>query len=165
MIDCVRTSLAAFILWRMNPASTKEDNEKFKKQVELDGDNEAGSSKQGGGSRPAFICAMFDRLRFQNLHDERLLEAQVEKDNFHQFNSDFHKEKEMVDFRKWLLASAATALLLGLGSSAFAQGTPAFVCQGTAGNPNVVRAEGVAELVGDLVLNCTGGAPTAFGTP
>jgi len=71
----------------------------------------------------------------------------------------------MVDFRKWLLASAATALLLGLGSSAFAQGTPAFVCQGTAGNPNVVRAEGVAELVGDLVLNCTGGAPTAFGTP
>ena len=68
----------------------------------------------------------------------------------------------MVDFRKWLLASAATALLLGLGSSAFAQGTPAFVCQGTAANPTVVRSEGVAELVGDLVLNCTGGTPTAL---
>ena len=79
MIDCVRTGLAAFILWRMNPASTKEDNEKFQKQVELDGDNEARSSKQGGSSRRALIGAGFDRLRFQNLHDERLLEAQVEK--------------------------------------------------------------------------------------
>ncbi|MGD0130391.1 MAG: hypothetical protein ABSE57_00025 [Bryobacteraceae bacterium] len=90
MIDCVRTGLAAFILWRMNPASTKEDTRSSKKQVELDGDNEARSGKQGGGSRRALIRAVFGRLRFQNLHDERLLEAQVEKDNFHQFkNSDF----------------------------------------------------------------------------
>ncbi len=38
--------------------------------------------------------------------------------------SDFHKEKEMADFRKWLLAFAVVALLLGLGSStAYAQGT------------------------------------------
>jgi len=56
----------------------KRRYEKFKKQVELDGDNEARSGKQGGGSRRALICAVFDRLRFQNLHDERLLEAQVE---------------------------------------------------------------------------------------
>jgi hypothetical protein len=79
--------------------------------------------------------------------------------------SDFHKEKEMVDFRKWLLAFAATALLFGLGTSAYAQGTTAFVCQATAGNPNIVRAEGVTELVGDLVLNCTGGTYTAVGVP
>jgi len=71
----------------------------------------------------------------------------------------------MVDFRKWLLAFAATALLFGLGTSAYAQGTTAFVCQATAGNPHIVRAEGVTELVGDLVLNCTGGSPTAFGVP
>lgn len=71
----------------------------------------------------------------------------------------------MVDFRKWLLAFAATALLFGLGTSAYAQGATAFVCQATAGNPNIVRAEGVTELVGDLVLNCTGGAPTAVGVP
>jgi len=71
----------------------------------------------------------------------------------------------MVDFRKWLLAFAATALLFGLGTSAYAQGSSAFVCQATAGNPNIVRAEGVTELVGDLVLNCTGGSPTAFGVP
>jgi hypothetical protein len=73
----------------MNPASTKK-NEKSKKQVELDGDNEARSSKQGSSGSQEILGAGFDRLRFQNLHDERLLEAQVEKDNFHQFkNSDF----------------------------------------------------------------------------
>jgi hypothetical protein len=60
------------------------------KQVELDGDHEARSNKQGSIRREAPNRAAFDRLRFQNLHDERLLEAQVEKDNFHQFkNSDF----------------------------------------------------------------------------
>jgi len=48
-------------------------------ETELGGDNEARSSKQGGGSRQALIRAGFVRLRFQNLHDERLLEAQVEK--------------------------------------------------------------------------------------
>jgi hypothetical protein len=63
--------------------------EKSKKQVELDGDNEARSSKQGSSSRQASLGAGFDRLRFQNLHDERLLEAQVEKENFHQFNFRF----------------------------------------------------------------------------
>src|ERR1700761_1092884 len=73
----------------MNPASTKEDTRSSKKQVELDGDNEARSSKQGSGSCRALIRAGFDRLRFQNLHDENSLEAQVEKDNFHQFNFRF----------------------------------------------------------------------------
>jgi hypothetical protein len=77
--------------------------------------------------------------------------------------SDFHKEKEMVDFRKWLMAFAAAALLFGLGSSAHAQ-TSAFICNATAGNPHIVRQEGVAELVGDLILNCTGGSFTPAGT-
>jgi hypothetical protein len=109
---------------------------------------------------------VFDQLRFQNLHDERLLEAQVEKDNFHQFNSDFHKEKEMVDFRKWLLALAVVGLMLGVGSSAAnAQvGGNSFTCAATA-VPNIVRAEGITELMGDLILNCTGGTPTAAGLP
>jgi len=73
----------------MNPASTKKIREVLKKQVELDGDNEARSSKQGSSGRQASNGAGFDRLRFQNLHDERLLEAQVEKENFHQFNFRF----------------------------------------------------------------------------
>jgi hypothetical protein len=76
--------------------------------------------------------------------------------------TDFHKEKEMADFRKWLLALAAVAVLLCFGSStAYAQG--AFTCNTNAGAPNIVRAEGVAELVGDLILNCTGGTPTKAG--
>ncbi len=69
----------------------------------------------------------------------------------------------MVDFRKWLMAFASAALLFGLGSSAYAQST-AFICNATAGNPHIVRQEGVAELVGDLILNCTGGAFTPAGT-
>jgi hypothetical protein len=68
----------------------------------------------------------------------------------------------MVDFRKWLMAFAGAALLFGLGSSANAQST-AFICNATAGNPHIVRSEGVAELVGDLVLNCTGGSVTPAG--
>jgi len=69
----------------------------------------------------------------------------------------------MVDFRKWLLALAVVGLLLGVGAStANAQGN-AFTCSATA-VPNIVRAEGVTELLGDLILNCTGGTPTPAGT-
>src|SRR5271170_2448518 len=75
--------------------------------------------------------------------------------------SDFHKEKEMADFRKWFLALAAVAVLLGLGSATANAAT--FTCQTNAGNPTIVRGEGVAELVGDLTLNCTGGTPTTGG--
>jgi hypothetical protein len=70
----------------------------------------------------------------------------------------------MVDFRKWLLALAAVGLLLGIGSStANAQNSTTFTCQASSGVPNLLRAEGVTELVGDLILNCTGGTPTAPG--
>lgn len=70
----------------------------------------------------------------------------------------------MVDFRKWLLALAVVGLLLGVGSTAAnAQGT--FTCSATGGVPNIVRAEGITELLGDLVLNCTGGSPTLAGSP
>ena len=70
----------------------------------------------------------------------------------------------MADFRKWLLALAAVAVLLSLGStSANAQPAGAFTCVSNAGAPNIVRGEGVAELVGDILLNCTGGQPTTGG--
>ncbi len=39
------------------------------------------------------------------------------------------------------------------------------VCSANAGVPPVVRAEGVTELLGDIVLACTGGTPTAAGLP
>jgi len=72
----------------------------------------------------------------------------------------------MADFRKWFLAFAVVALLLGMGSTANAQiglQQPAFNCTANAGNPTIVRAEGLTELVGDMLLNCNGGTPTLAG--
>jgi len=69
----------------------------------------------------------------------------------------------MADFRKWLIAFAAVALLLSLGTPANAQLTNQFNCVAVSGNPPIVRAEGVTELVGDVLLQCTGGTPTAVG--
>jgi len=63
----------------------------------------------------------------------------------------------MADFRKSLFVLAA--LILILGTSAFAQ--PALQCTANAGVPPILRAEGLTEQIGDLVLNCTGGTPTA----
>jgi len=73
----------------------------------------------------------------------------------------FHKEKEMVAFRTLSRAFAVTALLLG-SVSAYAQGsnTP-FTCRANSGVAPTVRAEGLTELLGDLVLTCTGGNPAA----
>lgn len=38
-------------------------------------------------------------------------------------------------------------------------------CTAASGVPNIVRAEGIAELVGDVVFNCVGGTPTPAGEP
>ena len=68
----------------------------------------------------------------------------------------------MVDFRKWFPALAVVALAFGAASTANAQAAPpALSCVGNAGVPPIVRSEGLTELVGDLVLNCNGGVPTA----
>ena len=67
----------------------------------------------------------------------------------------------MADFRKWYPVLAVVALLVGSAMSASAQ--PAFTCSTNAGVPPLVRAEGLAELVGDVILNCTGGISTAAG--
>jgi hypothetical protein len=86
-------------------------------------------------------------------------EAQVEE-NFRRFKIPIlHKEKEMADFRKWFLAFAVVALLFAIPASA----QPALQCTANAGVPPTVRAEGLTELVGDIVLNCTGGTPTPAG--
>ncbi len=74
----------------------------------------------------------------------------------------------MADFRKWLFAFAVVALMLGSQAPANAQvfgQAPAFTCVANAGVPPIVRSEGVTELVGDLILNCSGGTPTPAGTP
>ena len=63
----------------------------------------------------------------------------------------------MADFRRCLYALALVALLAGLTAPASAQ---SFLCTNSTGVPPVVRAEGYSELLGDIVLDCTGGIPT-----
>jgi hypothetical protein len=69
----------------------------------------------------------------------------------------------MVDFRKWFPALAITAVVLGGASMASAQTAPPLTCTANAGAPPQVRAEGITELVGDFVIICQGGTPTASG--
>lgn len=60
----------------------------------------------------------------------------------------------MADFRKWILVLAVVALFASLAS---AQSSSSINCQTSGGVPLIVRAEGTAELTGDVVLTCTGG--------
>src|SRR5580658_1733944 len=77
-------------------------------------------------------------------------------------NSEINKEKEMADFRRWIFALAVVALLAGLSTPAGAQ---PLTCNSSVTTTPIVRAEGLSELVGDLLVNCTGGTPTAPGQP
>jgi hypothetical protein len=87
------------------------------------------------------------------------------RENFDRFNFAIHKEKEMADFRRWILAFALLVLVLGAVAPASAQTGTAFQCTANAAVPPTIRQEGLTELVGDIVLNCTGGIPTPTGTP
>lgn len=71
----------------------------------------------------------------------------------------------MADFRKMIPVLAIFGLLLGTAVTANAQAGPAFSCFANAGVPPLVRAEGITELTGDILLNCTGGTPTPAGQP
>lgn len=50
-------------------------------------------------------------------------------------------------------------------SAVAAQGQPPFTCNVGAANVPDLRAEGLAEFPGEVVLNCSGGAPTPAGQP
>src|SRR5437867_6038457 len=67
----------------------------------------------------------------------------------------------MVDFRRMIPVLAVIAFLLGSAVTASAQGP--FQCFANGGVSTPARSEGLTELVGDLVLNCLGGIPTAPG--
>jgi len=56
MIDCVRTGLAAFILWRMNPASTKEEKFKKSKLSWMETMKQDRASKAAAAGRPLARC-------------------------------------------------------------------------------------------------------------
>ena len=70
----------------------------------------------------------------------------------------------MADFRRWILALALLVLVLGAVAPASAQPNT-FQCTANAAVPPTMRQEGITELIGDIVLNCTGGTPTAPGVP
>jgi hypothetical protein len=85
------------------------------------------------------------------------------RENFDRFNFAIHKEKEMVDFRRCFLAIAVLVLAIGFVAPASAQ-VATFQCTANAAVPPTIRAEGLTELIGDIVLNCSGGVPTATGS-
>lgn len=69
----------------------------------------------------------------------------------------------MADFRRWFVAFAVVALLSGLAVTANAQIPSVTQCFATTSVTPTVRAEGLAELTGDLTFSCTGGTPTVAG--
>jgi len=69
----------------------------------------------------------------------------------------------MADFRRCIFAFAVVALLLGLLPTANAQ-VNGVTCVANAAVPPTLRAEGLTELSGDIVLNCSGGTPNAVGS-
>jgi hypothetical protein len=89
------------------------------------------------------------------------------RENFDRFNFAIYKEKEMVDFRRWITALAVLALFAGLASAQVtgngSQGGP-LQCTVNVAVPPQLRAEGLTELIGDIVLTCTGGSALADGS-
>jgi len=66
----------------------------------------------------------------------------------------------MAEFRKYVFAMALVALLAGLTVPASAQ---AYTCAATT-VPTNLRAEGMTELAGDIIIDCSGGTAAAVGT-
>jgi len=67
----------------------------------------------------------------------------------------------MVDFRKFVFVLVAVALFAFTASAA----NTTFSCVANASVNTLIRSEGIAELLGDVVLNCTGGSSTGNGLP
>jgi hypothetical protein len=86
------------------------------------------------------------------------------QENFDRFNNALYKEKEMADFRRSIIVLAALALLLGTVQTASALNAP-LACIASGANPTQLRAEGLTEKTGDVLMTCTGGIPTDPGGP
>jgi hypothetical protein len=79
-----------------------------------------------------------------------------------------YKEKEMVDFRRWITALAVLALFVGLaGAQVPGNGTPSssLTCAANVAVPPAIRTEGMTELIGDILITCTGGGFLTPGSP
>jgi len=66
----------------------------------------------------------------------------------------------MVDFRRWIIVAAVLALFAGLAGAQVPNGgqTGQLACTASVAVPPQLRTEGLTELIGDIVLTCTGGA-------
>jgi hypothetical protein len=72
-----------------------------------------------------------------------------------------------MNFRRWITALAVLALFAGFASAQVANsgaGSGALQCAASVAVPPVVRSEGLTELVGDIVLTCTGGPTPVAGS-
>jgi len=71
----------------------------------------------------------------------------------------------MADFRRWITALAVLVLFAGLVSAQTggAAGGQQMICNSVAQVTPTLRAEGVTELVGDIVITCSGGSPITAG--
>jgi len=72
-----------------------------------------------------------------------------------------------MNFRRWITALAVLALFAGFASAQVAvstAGTGSFACQANVAVPPTLRAEGLTELIGDIVLTCTGGVTPIVGS-
>jgi hypothetical protein len=74
----------------------------------------------------------------------------------------------MVSFRRVLTAIAVLALFVGLASAQVGGGGSSsgpLQCAANVTSPPLLRAEGLTEEIGDIVISCTGGPNTVNGTP
>jgi hypothetical protein len=81
------------------------------------------------------------------------------EENFDRINSQFTKEKEMVNFRRFALAIPVLTLFAGMASAqvgGVGGGTPQS-CQTNVSVTPALRGEGYTEQTGDVTLSCTGG--------
>jgi hypothetical protein len=84
------------------------------------------------------------------------------KENFDRFNFEIYKEKEMVSFRRWILALTVVAMFAGL-AGAQVIGNNQLNCATNVSVTPTLRSEGYTEQTGDITLNCTGGVNSAPG--
>jgi len=73
-----------------------------------------------------------------------------------------------MNFRRWITALAVLALFAGFASAQIANSNASqgpFQCSASVAVPPVLRAEGLTDLVGDIVLTCQGGGMVGAGTP
>jgi len=85
------------------------------------------------------------------------------KENFDRFNFEIHKEKEMVDFRRFITALAVLAVFAGLAAAQGTGGQTQLTCSTNVTATPQLRAEGYTEATGDITITCTGGPTPVLG--